>query len=645
MMDLNNLRFLRRLRFAGFKDNISLLGLAISGLVLSPTISDIASTSIQVGVSNALDELMLHPEDRAACSLPLCEHWQEVADGMVRVLGEHALSVAQLIDNVGGAPFVSFACASAAAVMITKRMQQTIGAPAFETETGINSDDPPISPDRQSDPKRSTLRWDGILLGYCTDTGEPLIIDWENWMRHCFILGQSGVGKTVLGEWVMNQQIAQGGGLLFIDGKLDEANLKKLHAMCCWAGRRQDLLVINPGDPDNSNSYNPILDGDPDEIAARVLSLIPSSEGNAGTDYYRQAANQGVTTLVGAIQRAGKAYNFLDISILLQNQKALQYLESIVPGGSEEAKQLMLFLEQYKVVTKDGATQIDLKRLKETFGGVGGRMHMFGSGNFGKVTKSYAPEVNLFEAMKGNKIVYVALPTMGKAEAASNFGKMVVGDFRTAISKVQALPKNERPWPPFCGFFDEAGSYVQDSWSRIFEQARAAHLAMCPAVQTIANLDSVSEELREMVIGNTWTKCFFKIGTNESAEIASELIGEEARSALSVSSSGGEGVSSTAGTGQKTGTAQNDSNGFTEREENVAKVSTDALKALGKGEAIVTYGGSRVYHIKIPMLDFSPDFLEEIGPFELNRSNDRFVNGLNLFKDPNRWLSGNRNDY
>lgn len=643
-MDLNNLRFLRNLRLAGFKDTIGLLGLAASGWALSPAIPSLPKTEIQHRITLALEEMAMPAIERGACSLPDCTYWQGVADGIISGIGNAAFSLAINVEKIGFAPFASFACASAAAILITKRVQKTIGAPAFETETKINSDDPPILPDRISDPSKLTIRWDGILLGYCTDSGEPLIVDWENWMRHCSILGQSGVGKTVMGEWVMFQQIAQGGGLLFIDGKLDEGNLKKLHAMSCWAGRRQDLLVINPGNPEVSNSYNPILDGDPDEVAARVLSLIPSSEGNAGTDYYRQAANQGITTLVGAIQRTGKAYNFLDLTILLQNQKALQNLEEMVPKGSEEAKQLMLFLEQYKSSNKDGITQIDLKKLKETFGGVGGRMHMFGSGNFGDVTKSYSPEVNLFEAMKGNKIVYVALPTMGKAEAASNFGKMVVGDFRTAISKVQALPKNERPWPPFLGFFDEAGSYVTDSWSRIFEQARSAHLAMCPAIQTIANLDAISEELREMVIGNTWTKCYFKIGTHESAELASELIGNETRSALSISNSGGEGVSATAGTGQKTGTAKNDSMGLTEREEEVAKVSTDSLKALGKGEAIVTYGGSHVYHIKIPMLDFSAEFMKEIGPFELNSSPDKYVNGLDLFKNVNRWLSNSNYD-
>ncbi|MFX6803998.1 hypothetical protein ABTH20_21305, partial [Acinetobacter baumannii] len=80
---------------------------------------------------------------------------------------------------------------------------------------------------------------------------------------------------------------------------------------------------------------------------------------------------------------------------------------------------------QYKGGGKPGSgleNMVDIKRMRETFGGIGGRMYMFGTGSFGKVLNTYTPEIDLFEAIKSNKIIYVALPTMGKNEAASNFG-------------------------------------------------------------------------------------------------------------------------------------------------------------------------------------------------------------------------------
>jgi hypothetical protein len=481
---------------------------------------------------------------------------------------------------------------------------------------------------------------DGMLVGYLADTGKPLILPYEDLMRHGFIVGQSGVGKTVLGRLLMFQQIINGGGLIFIDGKLNIEELETIHAYCAWAGRSHDLLVINPGEPDLSNTYNPILFGDPDEVAARVLSLIPSTENNPGADHYKQSANQGVATLIAALNRAKLSYNFIDLTILLMSQKALAYLENRVPPSPEKAN-LKLFLDQYRSVSREGISSIDIKRLKETFGGVGGRMFMFGTGKFGQVMNTYTPEVNLFEAIKRNKIVYVMLPTMGKDVAAQNFGKMVVGDLRTAISWVQRLPETEKPWPPYLCFFDEAGSYVNAAWSRMFEQARSAHICLLPAVQTLANLESVSPELKEMVIGNTWTKFIFKLGTQETAEGAADLIGLEKAVTRSLSSTGSQSDSTNrANASPDGGVSQGSGLATQEREEEVYKVSTDDLKALDKGEAIVTFGGSSVYHVRIPMISVLESVAADIGAVKLNHYRPRFATGIDLFRRTDQYLSG-----
>ena len=585
MTVLNKFDFktLIRLRPGGFKDNASLLSMALGGMAANPLIAG----------------------------------------------------------NIGGAlsSGIGLAAAAAGATWAADRIYNELSPSVFDSELRINSDEPP-SPDAwDSNPKWAGP---GVSLGYCADSGRPLVVPWEKWMRHAFVIGQSGVGKTVMGEWIMKQQIDAGGGLLWIDGKLDTDNLTSLRNMCAWAGRESDLLVINPGNPAMSNSYSPILYGDADEVSSRVLSLMPSAQNNPGADYYRQSANQAVTTIIGAIQKTGRAYNFIDLTILLQNQRALAWLESLVPEASDERKQLSIFLEQFKTANKDGVVNIDMKKVKDIFGGVSGRLFQFGSGNFGKVTNTYTPEVNLFDAIRNNKIVYVMLPTMGKQEAASNFGKMVVGDFRTAISWTQALPKDQRPWPPFLAFFDEAGSYLTDAFSRMFEQSRSAHLVMLPAVQTMANLESISDELREMVIGNTWNKMFFKIGTGDTGEQVADLIGKEMQTAYSLSVSDGHGRQINPSGGNVTGASSSDSFGYSEREEEDYKVTPDNLRELGLGEAIITYGGDKVYHVKIPRVQFSKEFTKGLGPVKLNHARPRFVRGLDLFKDVDKWLSGGK---
>ena len=486
---------------------------------------------------------------------------------------------------------------------------------------------------------------DGLLLGFTTDTGQPVRVPDEDFMRHGFILGQSGVGKTVLGKLMMFQQIQRGGGLTFIDGKMNADDIQTIYQYCVWAGREQDLLILNPGNPSLSNTYNPILRGDPDEIAARILSIIPSTENNPGADHYKQSANQGITTLVAAMQAAGLAYNFIDFTILLMNHKAIEELETLLKKTQPHnpaTKNFSLFLEQYKIGGKPGMENVvDIKRMKETFGGLAGRMYLFGTGKFGDVMNTYAPEIDLFEAIRAKKIIYVALPTMGKNEAASNFGKMFLGDQRTAISWIQALPEEDRPNPPHFNFMDELGSYAVQSLARPFEQGRSAQMALFPAAQTLANLDVVSPDFKEMVIGNTWTKIFFKIGTQATAVECADLIGMKIGITKSLSGTQNESsstpllnVAPEGGTGAAAGISVG------EREQEEYKVSPDDLKALGKGECIIQYGGDQIFNVRVPMISIDRKLQKEIGPIRINHFRRPSVKGADFFKNSDKYLGG-----
>jgi hypothetical protein len=489
-------------------------------------------------------------------------------------------------------------------------------------------------------------KWDGFLMGYTTDTGEPVYVDDTNALRHMLMVGMTGVGKTVLGMLFMFQQIMRGGGLLFVDGKLDSDNLKTLWGYCQMAGRPQDFRVINPGDPRNSHTYNPILYGDPDEVASRILSLIPSTENNPGADHYKQEANQGVATLVAALQKAGLAYNMIDVSILLMSAAALLELEkklahSETGRDSDELKNYTLFLDKFRAPDpRTGVVSINISKLKDTFGGIGGRLYMFGTGNFGQVMNTYDPDVRLYEAIMQRQVIYVALPTMGKSEAASNFGKMVMGDLRTAISWIQALAEKDRPDPPFFCFLDELGSYATASLARPFEQARSARIILCGALQTYANLESVSEEFRQMVLGNTWTKIYFKLGEQDTALAAAEQIGQKIGILRSLSDT--ISTSQTASFLRATPESSNaDATGVSigEREQEEYQISPDDLKKLDKGEIIATYGGDLKFNLRVPFIRISDEAAAAFGPVHLTHGHRKESrDGAGFALNPARFL-------
>lgn len=496
------------------------------------------------------------------------------------------------------------------------------------------------------------IQTDGLLLGYTCDRGAPVFVDYEHLTRHLNFTGQSGVGKTVAASTLMFQHIQGGGGLLFIDGKLDVDNLQQLCNFAKWCGREHEVFVINPDDPDNSNTYNPVLIGDPDEKADGILNLIPSTENSPGSDHYKQEAKQSLTTIIAALQRARLAYNMIDLTVLMTSGKALEQLERRLTQNfpnAEETRNFCLFLDKYRAPMSDknqpGA--IDVSKLKATMGGIGGRLFTFGTGSFGRVMNTYTPDVNLFDAIRGNKIVYVALPTMHKDMSARNFGRLAIADLRTAIGKIQKLPKAARPSPPFWVFCDEAGAYVTDSFSRCLEQSRSANVFFALATQTNANFKAISEELYEMVIGNSWTKVVFKVGTQATAIEAADLIGMKMGVLKSRTTAETKGVSASfLSPSPEHGTTNAASTNSAERQQEAYIVTPDELKRLSKGECVVTVGGKDIFNLRVSMLSFTAQAKERLGPVRINRFRTEGIKidgqtwkGADFFRNVDRYLT------
>lgn len=461
-------------------------------------------------------------------------------------------------------------------------------------ENFVLSSDNPVAPDLN--------RRNSVLIGYTKDTNEPVRVPYDLFMRHMALIGASGVGKTTLGMFVIYQQIMAGGGILFIDAKIDVDTRDSLAYFCKMAGREDDLLVVNVDRPDRSNTYNPILAGDPDEIASRLLNLLPSSENDPGSDFYRQSANHALVSIVGALQACGFRFHFGDLTILLQSADAMEFLLRQTPNGPERMA-LEVFLDKYrKVEGKDRKAKLDVNKMKDVLGGMAGRMALFAQGKFGKVFNTYTPEVVLVDAIRENKIVYFMLPTMGKDTAALNLGKMAISDLRSATSIIQSIPKAYRPNPPFLCFLDEFGSYVMPGIARLFEQARSAQIAIVPGFQAFGNLREVSPDFADIILQNTWNKVFYRFGGADSAEAAADIIGKVKRLQYTIASSknSGESAQFIQSAPQQ---SESESGGFGEswREMEEYRVTPGHLAGLGIGECVLTIA-RRAYHLRVPRL-------------------------------------------
>lgn len=449
-----------------------------------------------------------------------------------------------------------------------------------------------------------------FLLGYTTDTNSPLRLPYDLAMRHCALIGASGVGKTTLGMFLIWQHMVKGGGFLFIDAKIDADTRDALYYMAKVCGRQDEFFMLNADDPENSNTYNPILAGDADEVASRLLNLQPSSEDNPGADFYRQSANHALTAIVGALKRMGKRYTFADLAILLQSGDAMEKLLKDTPP-SPERMALDIFLDKYRKKDPKAGAILDINRMKDVLGGMAGRIALFAQGKFGQVFNTYTPEIDLTDIIKNNKMMYCMLPTMGKDAAALNLGKLIMSDLRTAVYNIQNLQKSQRPWPPFLIFPDEMGSYVMEGIARLFEQARSASVCLVPGFQAFGNLKSVSDQFADILIQNTWSKVYYRMGSQDSSEIASEMMPKCVKYIRSVTKGETEGESSQfLRASPQSSRSDGGSRGESWREDEVNRVTSDHLRSLQIGQAIVTIA-AKVYHIKVPRLTTPIDHEEK----------------------------------
>lgn len=451
---------------------------------------------------------------------------------------------------------------------------------------------------------------DGLIIGYTKDKNVPVKIPFELLTRHLDLIGASGVGKTTLGIFMLWQQMNLGGGFIMVDAKVDVDTKDNLGYLAKTVGRERELLILNIDDPENSNTYNPLLNGDADEVATRILNLIPSTESNAGSDHYKQSANHALTAIIGGLKAARLRYHFADLVAVFQSSAAMQDLVDKVPIKSEERKNLEIFLDKYRKLER-GKAVIDVTKLKTDLGGLVGRMSQFSQGKFGKIFNTYAPEIDLFDVIKNKKMLYIMLPTMGKAVAATNLAKMIISDLMSAVYKIQALPKNQRPWPPCPVFGDEFGRYAIEESAILFEQSRSAQIFMMPSFQSYGNLATVSKGFDDMVLQSSWNKALFRFGSDESAERSADIIGKIKRYQLTITDSLSESDGSQFlqfSPQSNLGDGVGEGESWREIEEH--RISMDKLSSIPIGECILTIA-SNVYHLKIPRITTPIDQEEE----------------------------------
>lgn len=344
----------------------------------------------------------------------------------------------------------------------------------------------------------------GLLLGYNEFRGvkKPIRLSDKDRRRHIHIIGQTGVGKSVLQENLAYQDMMDGRGFAFVDphGDSVEALLSKVPKE-----RVEDVVYFNPSDMDNPVGLNMFEFDHPDQKDFLVQEAISMLYG---------LYDPGHTGIVGPRLE----HIFRNCALLLMSDPAGGTFVDIpkLLIDEEFMKSKLKYVTDQQVLdfwTKEFPSSQRSSEAGEVISWVVSKFGPFISNdamrNIIGQTKS---GFNFPEIMNNKKILLVNLSKGKMGDLNSKLlGIIFVMKFQAAAMARASIPEDQRQ--DFTLYVDEFQNFATDSFETILSEARKYRLSLVLGNQFMTQL---KEELREAIIGNVGTTITGRIGITDA---------------------------------------------------------------------------------------------------------------------------------
>ncbi|MBP6860005.1 MAG: type IV secretory system conjugative DNA transfer family protein [Candidatus Pacebacteria bacterium] len=325
----------------------------------------------------------------------------------------------------------------------------------------------------------------------------------EDRMRHLYVVGQTGTGKSVFMRNLAIQDIKAGNGVCFIDPHGNDI-LDILAAVP--PERYEDVIYFDPANLARPFGLN-LLEYDAsrpeqktfivNEILAifrRLYGDVPESMGPAFEQYFRNS-----TLLVMEDPASGST--LLDIARVLSNK---------------EFRDLKLSRSNNPVINQfwnEIATKAEGEAsLQNIVPYITNKFDDFTANDFMRpIVGQQESSFKFREVMDNKKILLVNLSKGRLGERNANLlGLILVGKiFMAALSRADN-PRAD--YAPFYLYIDEFQNITTDSIPGILSEARKYRLSLTMAHQFLAQVD---EKVRDAVFGNVGSMAVFRVGEED----------------------------------------------------------------------------------------------------------------------------------
>lgn len=356
-----------------------------------------------------------------------------------------------------------------------------------------------------SAPAPLELAQSGIVLGVNRNRGTEtkIFMTPEDRLRHFYVIGQTGTGKTTLLKNMIAQDIANGDGVCLIDPH--GSDVQDILALIP-KHRYEDVIYFDPSHTARPMALN-MLEYDtrfPEQktfVVNELLSIfnklfdMKTAGGPMFEQYFRNAMllvmedpESGNTLLDVSRVLSNKAYRELKLS-KCNNPIVIQFWREVAEKAGGEAS--LANIVPYITSKFDVFLSNDIMR---------------------PIIAQENSSINFREIMDTKKILLVNLSKGRLGDINANLiGLILVGKIlMSALSRVDSLGKD---LPPFYLYIDEFQNVTTNSISTILSEARKYKLSLAVAHQFIAQLE---EGIRDSVFGNVGSIATFRVGAEDA---------------------------------------------------------------------------------------------------------------------------------
>ncbi len=345
-----------------------------------------------------------------------------------------------------------------------------------------------------------------IGFGYYRGVRRPVHIAFDDRRRHVYIIGKTGVGKSVLLHDMAVQDIKAGHGVCVIDphGDLIDDVVKYIPPQ-----RAEDVIYFDPSDTERPMGLN-LLEAKTEEqkhfITTAIINLMyklydPQRTGIIGPRFEHAVRNAMLTVM----SEAGTT--FVEVVRCLTDPK---YVQELLPKVTDPI--VRRYWTDQIAQTSDFHKSEVLDYIVSKFG------RFVTNKTMRNIIGQSVSAFDFRKVMDEGKILLINLSKGKLGEENSSFlGLVLIPKILVAAMSRQEIPEPQRR--DFYLYVDEFQNFATPDFATILSEARKYHLNLTVANQFIGQME---EEVKNAVFGNVGTLITFRVGVTDASYLQRE---------------------------------------------------------------------------------------------------------------------------